>query len=77
VSFADHPTLKLGQKFAFTAYMLGSTVFVFACIILAFAPNSDVPAPPIWITLLLFPGSLILAIAGMTLLLRFFMRDKN
>ena len=77
MSFSDRPTLTIGKKVACIGYMVVAAYAVLVCLIEAVAPTSDAPPPPIWKSLLWFPGSLVLAIAGMVQLVRFLMRDKS
>ena len=77
MSFSNHPTLSIRKKFACVGYLVVAAYALLGCLMEAFAPDSDAPPPPVWITLLWFPGSLILAITGMLLLVRFLMRDTS
>ena len=77
MSFSDRTTFTIGKKFACIGYVVVAAYAVLVCLIEAFAPDSDAPPPPVWVTLLWFPGSLILAITGMILLVRFLTRDTS
>ena len=77
MSFADQPSLTWFQRFVLLAYA-GFAVFgVLNFAIKSLAPDSDVPPPPMWERLLMFPGSLLAAIVGGCILIRYFTRDKD
>ena len=77
MSFADQPSLTWFQRLGLLAYAGFAIVVIVNFAAEALAPDSDAPPPSTWERLLMFPGSLLAAIVGGCLLIRYFMRDKD
>ncbi|MDP4605300.1 MAG: hypothetical protein NWS68_03990 [Erythrobacter sp.] len=76
MSYSDHPNLSGWQKIGCAFYLIAAgfaCLYAFAEVALRFDP----PFLPRWLEYALFPGSLIAAMAGGALLLKYFKREKN
>jgi hypothetical protein len=78
VSFGDQPSLSLWQKIGCLVYLLGAAfcVFYFA-VLAALSDCASDDCLPDYLRLIMFPGSLIVAMIGGYFLTKFFMRDKD
>jgi len=77
VSYTDRPWLTGWQKLGCLAYFLVASAVVAEFAIMGLAPSSDEPEPPLWLSLLYFPGAAIIAVLLGGLLLHIFTRDRE
>jgi hypothetical protein len=77
MSFSDHPGLTGWQKLGCATYFLAASFVSFIGLVTVVFDGWDEPPMPRWQSLLLFPGSVVLVIAGGVVRIKFFMRDKN
>ena len=78
MSFSDEPSLSLGQKLGCFAYLiLSSAVVLFLAMMAVLGDCASEMCMPDWQRLLLWPGSMIVAILGGFWLTKILMRDKD
>ena len=78
MSYLDQPTLTGWQKLGCAGYFMVVAVVSYIALMIVVFDGWDEPPMPRWQSLLIFPGSALLAIfGGGALLAKLFMRDKN
>ncbi len=77
MSFSDHPLFSGWQKLGCACYFVAASALCYFALIMVAFDGWDEPPMPKWLSLFLFPGLPILAIAGGWLLTKRFARDKD
>jgi hypothetical protein len=77
MSFTDKPLFSGWQKLGCAVYFLVALAFCYIALVTVVFDGWDEPPMSEWLSLILFPGLPILAVAGGWLLMKHFTRDKN